>query len=681
MRFSTVLKILAVAALVVTVGLIAASKSLDSKRYQTFLAEQVKQTSGLTLTFSGPTKLKLGISPQVSFTGLALTTRPDGPPLLYIDRIEAQVALLPLVFREIRMEQVRLIRPTLRLEPLPAPAALDLTAPAERVPVTRFALADIRVDDAMVVWRNSPSAPESRLALSTARIQPETPDGGPLTVQAKGAWNGTGFELGGVVGSLRTLISAKPYPVQLKGSIEGAVVTARGTIAEPLSAKGIELELHAQGDELADILNRTGISLDGKPLSAIGPYKLAAKLAGSRASYALSEIDAVLGKRDNLLLGFKGEIKSLAPLGGLELAVTAEADALTGLSRLIAVSLPGGGPLKLTARLHEIENGWRLTGIKSSLGHSDFAGEMAFTPLPRPRFFGRLASTSFHPGEFGFPLAKSGTDPNRAAAPQRPAIPVIDGRVLTLDSLPLDSFRLFDLDLSLTAAKLVMGPAALTEASAEIHLSAGKLTVESFAAQMGDGQITGDARLDGGSRSPGLALRLAGNGLDFGKLSGGTPSSGMAGKGDLALDIKATGTSPRTLAASLEGSAWISMGETTLTKGGADDLTSRLLSALDAPSAGETPVKLRCAVLRLTARSGMVTSDKGLAAETARTAILGSATLDLRNETLDAVFAARGGGHARIHGMLSGADLVADDAPARFAPDASACRSVAKPRR
>ena len=295
MRLSTVLKILAVAALVVTVGLIAASKSLDSNRYQNFLAEQVKQSSGLTLSFSGPTKLKLGLSPQVSFTGMALAAKPGAAPLLYIDRIEAQVALLPLVFREIRMEQVRLIRPALRLETLPAPAALDLSAPAEKVPVTRFALADIRVEDAVVVWRNSPSAPDTHLALASARIQPETPDGGPLTLQAKGDWNGTKFELGGVVGSLRNLISGKPYPVQLKGGIEGTVITARGTIAEPLAARGIELDLHAQGDELADMLNRGGISLDGKPVSAMGPYKLAARLTGSHPTYGLSEMDAVLG--------------------------------------------------------------------------------------------------------------------------------------------------------------------------------------------------------------------------------------------------------------------------------------------------------------------------------------------------------------------------------------------------
>ena len=319
-----------------------------------------------------------------------------------------------------------------------------------------------------------------------------------------------------------------------------------------------------------------------------------------------------------------------------------------------------------------------MTGIKSSLGHSDFAGELAFTPQPRPRFFGRLTSASFHPAEFSVALSKGG-DPNRAAAPLRPAIPVIDGRVLTLDSLPLDSLRLFDLDLSLSAAKLVIGPAALSEASADIHMSGGKLSVDAFSAQIGDGRISGEARLDGSARTPGASLRLTGGDLDFAKLGGEPPS--LTGKGDLALEIKANGTSLRTLAASLEGSAWISLAETSLTKGAAEDLTTRLLSALDGPSVADSPLKLRCAVLRLTAKSGMVIADKGLAAETAHTSILGSINLDLRSETLDAAFVARSGGHARLHGMLSGVDLVADGSPAKLSPDAAACRGVTKPRR
>ncbi len=682
MRLGTVLKIVAVVVLVAAVGLIAAAKSLDSKRYQTFLAEQVKAASGLMLTFSGPTKLKLGLSPQISFTGMALATRAEASPMLYIDRIEAQVALLPLIFRELRLERVTLFRPVLRLETMARPmGVLDLATPAEteKVPVTRLAVTEIRMEDATILWRAATTGPESRLVLAQARIQPETVDGGPLTLQANGAWNGTTFELGGVLGSPHALVSGKPYPVQLKAGIDGTVMTARGTVAEPLSAKGIDLELRAQGDELADLLRRAGIALGGKPVAAAGPYKMSAKLFDAPGGgYGLSDIDAMLGKRDNLLLGLKGEVKTLAPLAGVELAVSAEADSLAGLSRLIAVDLPVAGPLKLTARLHEMEGGWRLTGIKSTLGRSDFSGELALAQGPRPRFFGRLAATSFVPTDLSFPLTRAG-DQSRQASPQRPAIPVIDGRILSLDSLPLDGLKVFDLDLSLVAAKLHVGPAALADASAEIHLAGGKLAVEAFSAQLGDGRVTGEARLDTTARTPGFSLRLTGTGLDIAKLGGESPPA--SGLGELAVTLRGGGSSPRTLAGSLDGSAWVNLGETTLARTSGDDVAPRLIAALDSsavPADKEAPVKLRCAALRVTVKGGLLHADKGIALETARAAVLGSGTVDLRTEAIDLAFVARGGGGARLRGMLASPILVTDEPAAKLAPDASPCRTLAK---
>jgi len=677
MRFGTVLKMVAAVALAAVVGLIAAAKSLDSKRYQAALAEQIKAASGLVLSFSGPTKLKLGLNPQISFTGMTLATATKGRPLLYIDRIEARVTLLPLIFREIRLEQLRLIRPALRLEAASrlagAPLPLDLTAPFQTVPATRLALADIRMEDATIVWRSANGGSENRLALNQARIQPETAEGGPLTLQASGAWNNTGFELDGVVGSLRGLSSGKPYPVQLKASIAGNVVVARGTIAEPLAARGVDLHLQAQGDELSDLLQRTGITLGGKPVAATGPYKISARLSDAQGGFGLSDLDAVLGKRDNLLLGLKGEIKTLAPLGGVELAVTAEADNLAGLGRLMVVDLPAAGPLKLAARLNDMENGWRLTGIKSTLGHSDFSGELALAQAQRPRLFGRLAATSFIPADFSFPLAK-GSEQNRATSPQHPAIAVIDGRILSPDPLPLDGLKLFDLDLSLVAARLQVGPTILHDASAEIHLAGGKLAVESFSAQLGDGRLGGEARLDTTARTPGFFLHLAGTGLNLAALGGTSPAAG--GHGDLAVTLKSGGASPRALAGNLDGNAWISLGETTLAPAEAFAPAPRLIAALDPSS--PAAITLRCAALRLTVKDGLLRADKGIALETARTAILGTGTIDLRTEAVDLAFVARGGGSARLRGMLAAPSLSTGEPAPRLAPDASPCRTIAR---
>ncbi len=685
MKVSSVLKIVFAAALAAAVALIAAGKSLDSDRYHRFLAEQVKAATGLELTLSGPVKLKLSLNPQLSFTGLGLASGGGGAPLLFIDRIEARVALLPLMFHRLQIEQIRLIRPTLRLDgPIRLnggkASAIDLTQGGDKVPATSFSPAEIRIDNATILRRSSPRAAETRITVAHGRIQPESIAGGPLNLQADGSWDGTGFDMAGIVGPLAALLAGKPYQVQVKGTIHGVVVMARGTVAEPLAGRGFDLEVRAQGDELAELLRRADPNPASRPIPPIGPYKLAARLTDAGGSIGLSDIDAVLGRRDGLLLGAKGAIRDLAGGGGIDLALTVEADGLGGLSRLIGVELPTAGPFRLSGHLSEAEAGWRLTGLKSTLGRSDFSGELALALSPRPRFFGRLSAATFVPGELSFPVAKA-ADPARPA-PLRPSIPIADGRVLSPEPLPLEPLRGFDLDLSLAAARLVLGPAALTDAVAGIHLSSGKLAIDQFTARMGDGTVRGEAHLDLAARVPAVTLRLNGEGVDFGRLAG---DPGSAGHGDFTIDAKAQGNTPRALAGSLEGSVTAAIADAAVTKTIGGEVSSGVIAALDAG-------RLRCAALRLSAKGGLINADRGFAAEAGQEAVLGSGTVDLRAETIDLSFVARSGGITRLRGPL-GAPTLSVEAPAplprgapsrgvgRTVPDASPCRTVAASRR
>lgn len=673
MRLGTVLKIVAAALVLVAVALIAASKALDSRRYQGFLIDQVRAASGLELSFSGPTKIKLGLSPQVSFTGLTLAARPNGPAILYIDRIEARVALLPLVFRTLQLERVSLYRPVLRLGALPKPTGgMDLARGGDKVPVTRLALAEILVEDAVILWRDGAAASDSSLHVGKARIQPESVSGGPLNLQLEGRRNGSDFQLAGVVGSPAALIAGKPYPVQLKGTISGAVVVARGHLAEPLQGSGLDLDIRAQGDELADLVKRLGIGFADRLPAAIGPYKASARLSDG----GLREIDAVFGKRDNLLVTLKGAIKTWAGLGGVDLALSAEAEHLSGLSRLIGVDLPDGGPLKLSGRLNEIEGGWRLTGIKSSLGKSDFSGELAFVQAPRPRFFGRLSAGVFAPTDLSFPQGR-GADPSRPS-PQRPAIPVHDGRILSLDPLPLEWLKAFDLNISLAAARLHLAQAVFSDAAAEISLANGRIALDSVQAQMGPGLLKGAFRLDLSGRMPAMALKLAGSGLELDRLGGDAWVAG--GRGDLALDLKASGISLRALAGSLDGTVAASLSESALAKG-STELGGDVIAALDAAASAEERSRLRCATLRLAVKGGLVSAERGIVAETGRITVAGSGTADLRTETLDLAFAAKGTPGIRLRGMLGAPVLTHDGPPLRLSSEAASCRPGAKARR
>lgn len=661
MRPATILKIVLVAGLLLAIAAIAAGKSVNTERYKAVMADRVRAATGLSMAFNGPVKLRLGLSPRLSITGLALSVPGAATPLLQVDRIEARVGLLPLLFRQFRTERLLLIRPTLHLTPTTAPAAAAAIAAAagigldrvsDEVPPTSFALGEVQLEDAVLLW--APDAPrmETRILLPQGRIRPESIEGGRLTLEAHGQWAGTGFELGGIVGPADSRKRHRPFPIQLKGTINGAVVVARGGIADPLTGEGLDVVLDARGDEIATLLHRAGwLSVaEGQVPPAIGPYKIAARLVGSIQAPALENIDAVLGKHDTLLLGARGSFAAPLSGHGLDLALTAEADSLTGPGRLFGLDLGSGAALRAAGKLNDGPGGgWRLTGFKATVGGSDLAGDLAFALQPRLAVSGKIAANTLS-------LSDLGLDPSRLLdtvqpTQARPAIPIADERLLANDPLALNRLGGFDFDLGITASRLPLGAIGFTEAVATVKLTGGKLGIEGFSARLGEGLLSGEALLNASDHVATAQLKLAGSGLDLKRIGGGFPFDG--GRAELAVDLRAQGATPRMLAGTLDGHVLAGIGDTGLAAATAGGVPARLLTALDGGTGDEDPIHLRCAAVRIGIKNGLASAERGLAVETPRAAILGSGTLDLRTEMLDLVFAVRGGSAARLRGPLA----------------------------
>ncbi|BAE51908.1 AsmA family protein [Paramagnetospirillum magneticum] len=666
MRASTIAKIVAALLVVLVVAVVGAGKSLKSEAYNRFLAERVKAATGLDLSFAGVTKLKLGPSPVLSFTGVTLSAAGGkGGPLLYIDRIEARVALVPLALRQLRLDSITLIRPVLDLRQLGAlgpTRPLDLTEAPAGAPITRPALSELRIEDASVRWT------DGHLQVAKASFHPETEAGGPLSLQLDGIWQNTPVSLSGVIGPLSSLAGGKPYPVQFKGSVGGANLTLRGSLAAPLAGKGLDLELRAQGEEMSDLLRLGPTTATPQ---ALGPFKLATRVTDAAGSVALSDLDAVIGRRDAQLITLKGQVGDVLRRRGMDMLVTLESESLSLLMRMLSQDLPNAGPVKLSAHLSDIENGWRLTGLKSNLGKSDLAGELSLVQTPRPRLYGRLSASQLFLGDFSLPPPRSGGQA-QPSQPQRPAIPIDDGRILGVDALALDLIKDLDAALSIAVGRLHWGSTTVTDATAELRLAAGRLGLENFAARSGDGRLNGEIRLDAAAKTPALALRLAGGSVDPGMLTGGALKGTKA---DFAFDLKAQGTNMRLLAGSAEGSLVLTLGESVLDKGKGGELSARLARDLDPASQRSGELHLRCLVARLPVKAGLISFDKGLGAETPSSAALASGSIDLRTESLDIAVASRTAPLLRVRGVL-GAPVVSSESGGKPLADANPCRTA-----
>ncbi|MBI5164944.1 MAG: AsmA family protein [Magnetospirillum sp.] len=655
---STVLNVGAGAAVAVTVGLIAVAKSIDFDRYKGFVAQQVKDATGREMTIAGPLQLKLGLTPQVVATGIGFANVPRGSrkEMVTVERFEAEVALLPLLRREIQVRRLLLVKPDLLLETdatgrgnwqFAAAPAVD--HPAEGSPPTRFDIGELRLQDARVTWHDGASGKTTALRVDTASVIPETA-GGPLAVRLAGEWHGAPLAVDAALGALSTIAAGKPWPLRVTASLGTARALVDGSIAQPLAGRGLDLKLDLQGDEAATLAGLAGIA----PLPAIGPFRLSAQLGDPEGGVSLSNLELAVGRRDTALLSAKGSVRNALAPAGVDLAVTMEADSLAGLSGLAGTALPPGGPLRLSGRLHDVAAVWRLDDLDLKLAGSAANGALAVTPGRVPRLEGTLAAATLSLADITAPAARPGESQGGRTA-LRPAASA-DRRLFSADPLPLAALRGFAADIAFSAARVQAGAVPLTQVGGRLAVADGRLRLAPMTAMLAGGKVEGEFALDASGRTALLTARLSAADVEMGRMFGDALSGGRT---RARLDLRGRGESVRQAMAGLNGEAMADIGPGQVRNRAVDwaggDLALQVLGALNPLAKAEETSRLDCAAVHFAIKDGLAVADRGIAVETAKVNVVGAGTVDLRSERLDLGITAkaRDGIGLNLGGMLS----------------------------
>src|SRR5574341_2632341 len=105
------LLILVVAAVVVIL------KSVDPREYAGKATALVKEKTGRELTIAGNGELRISLSPEIVAEKVAFANAPWGSrkEMARVRRVEVEIALLPLLRGEVRLERLILIEPDLLL--------------------------------------------------------------------------------------------------------------------------------------------------------------------------------------------------------------------------------------------------------------------------------------------------------------------------------------------------------------------------------------------------------------------------------------------------------------------------------------------------------------------------------------------------------------------------------------
>ncbi|WP_131829522.1 AsmA family protein, partial [Teichococcus deserti] len=380
----------------------------------------VEQATGRSLTLSGPIGIKLSLVPTVTLQGVTLSNAPGGSraDMLTAKRVEAELALLPLLSRKLAFERLTLVQPDLLLEldaqgqgnwrfgppraPSPTPSTGPATPAAEPLALT---VAAIEIEGGRFTWRDARQDRAETLEIRRFALQAPEP-AGPITFEGRLGLRGVALMLEGQSGPLPRLLgaSATPdeWPLRLAMAAPGIQLVAEGAARQPESLGGWHLSINAtadRGDRLAPFLGAgtlppmTGLDVtaelaDPGQAGPVQVNRLNARLASTDLSAWLPGL--TLGAT-SLNIGAAGQPATLAAaltLKGVPLQAEASLPALPILLADVA------WPLRLTLRGQGMEatlDGWLqgpgLRGASGELNASaaDTAPLLQAFALPGPR--------------------------------------------------------------------------------------------------------------------------------------------------------------------------------------------------------------------------------------------------------------------------------------------------------
>jgi len=394
MRLSTVLAVLLGLVALVVGGIAVFLATLDVGRYKPEIIALIEGQTGRSVAIDGDLDLSVGLTPALVVEDVHLGNADwaQDPDMVSVGRLEAQVALLPLLSGDLRVVRLVLSDAAVWLESdadgrgnwtlgpttdaegpdadtadvpdTPVAQSQDTPTAASGGAPGRLDLQDVRLENATVILRDGVRDQTFTLELDQAVLKGDGVDA-PLGVDLAGRYNGLAFSAEGTLGSLMALGTADPaagdrtpWPLDVTASAAGATLTVTGAIADPIEGRGFDLTVTARGSQIADLAALGKVVGQTLALPDVGAYDVTLDLSGDADALSVSTLDASLGTLPLLKATASGHIDDVIGAKGIALTVTAEGGEVADLMRLPTLAsvvqtnaddLPMLGPFRVSA--------------------------------------------------------------------------------------------------------------------------------------------------------------------------------------------------------------------------------------------------------------------------------------------------------------------------------------------
>jgi uncharacterized protein involved in outer membrane biogenesis len=358
-----------VALLLIAVAIAVAT--VDPNRFVAPLAARVKTETGRTLAIGGPVDISVSLEPKIVLPDVSFGNAPwsKTPQMLTAKRVEAQIALLPLLSRRFEVTRFTLVEPTITLETdaagrgnwefstSPAPSAQAGAQPATAG--AAIGVGNLEIQRGMLTYRNGASGKVTVAAIDRFSLRARDL-ASPAAVDFRGTVDDVPVALEGELGPPSQWLAQQwPYPLALKGEVDGQKLR----MTTKLAKSGTTTTL----DDLA---------LDYGPIAAKGRVQSTTQGTATRYAFALDIPVLSLAA----LPGAKAAAKPSAGGGPPKTSESGKAPAPAAPdSRFVVPDTPlplgalgaldGEGTLTIGAL--ELKNGQKITGVTAKVTSAD----------------------------------------------------------------------------------------------------------------------------------------------------------------------------------------------------------------------------------------------------------------------------------------------------------------------
>jgi hypothetical protein len=365
--------VLVIVILIATVYVVL--KTYDYNKLNPLVARMVEEATGRKLSLEGKVNLEIGLMPTLVVTNIALANVSWGsqPQMIEIEKLQAQVRLLPLLHKDVEVNQIGLFGVKVLLETDAngqenwnfLAADSDAGSPGARKPV-EIDVERVTIENLHLTFNRQKTDSQTQFTLeSLAMNRQETEDALALKLQAD--VDGQAVMLSGKTGGVHQLLAHKRFPLQLSGSLANAAIDINGAVDDLLNLQGIELAAQLIGKNVATLAPYLNIRLPKTKA-----FEVNGVLRGSKESLMLENVKGNLSG-SSFDLAVSGSISDVIAISGVDLKLISSGKDLAEIGQIIGEKLPVTDGFTVQGRLTGSAQVLSLSEAKGTARHGDLS--------------------------------------------------------------------------------------------------------------------------------------------------------------------------------------------------------------------------------------------------------------------------------------------------------------------